>query len=449
MHYLLYYKNRKNKRRGDVRLSPFYLYKQQGGIDLISFIISAIKIIFLLGFLITIHELGHFTVAKLCKVKVNEFAIGFGPTIWKKQGKETKYAIRLVPLGGFVSMEGEDERSEDEKSFSKASIPKRIAIVIAGATVNIIFALVIYFILSSISGTYISTQIESLIEGYAAQTSGLQAGDKILKINDKKVNSKSDLDKVMEKIKGEEVTLQIQRNNEKLEYIIKPTEVKFKITGIYLNDDCKIVAVDKQSSSEKQGIKANDELLKINDIEIAGDMNKALELINQKDSETIKMTVKRGNQELDIMLTPDTISKYYLGVNLKQAPDTFWNRFINGGMQTKEFALSIIENLQQLFSGKVGVDQMMGPVGISEVVAKTNGIIEFIEMMALISLSLGVTNLLPIPALDGGKILILIIEAIRKKPLDAKTEINIQLIGFSILIALSLYVTYNDILRIF
>ena len=449
MHYLLYYKNRKNKRRGDVRLSPFYLYKQQGGIDLISFIISAIKIIFLLGFLITIHELGHFTVAKLCKVKVNEFAIGFGPTIWKKQGKETKYAIRLVPLGGFVSMEGEDERSEDEKSFSKASIPKRIAIVIAGATVNIIFALVIYFILSSISGTYISTQIESLIEGYAAQTSGLQAGDKILKINDKKVNSKSDLDKVMEKIKGEEVTLQIQRNNEKLEYIIEPTEVKFKITGIYLNDDCKIVAVDKQSSSEKQGIKANDELLKINDIEIAGDMNKALELINQKDSETIKMTVKRGNQELDIMLTPDTISKYYLGVNLKQAPDTFWNRCINGGMQTKEFALSIIENLQQLFSGKVGVDQMMGPVGISEVVAKTNGIIEFIEMMALISLSLGVTNLLPIPALDGGKILILIIEAIRKKPLDAKTEINIQLKGFSILIALSLYVTYNDILRIF
>ncbi len=100
-------------------------------IILISFLINAIKVIFLLGLLVFIHEGGHFLVAKLCKVKVNEFAIGFGPTIWKKQGKVTKYAIRLIPLGGFVSMEGEEERSENEGSFSKASIPKRIAIVVA------------------------------------------------------------------------------------------------------------------------------------------------------------------------------------------------------------------------------------------------------------------------------------------------------------------------------
>ena len=107
-----------------------------------SFIISTIKIIFLLGFLIFIHEGGHFLVAKLCKVKVNEFAIGFGPVIWKKQGVETKYALRLIPLGGFVSMEGEDEESESERSFDKASVLKRIAIVSAGAIVNIIFVIV-------------------------------------------------------------------------------------------------------------------------------------------------------------------------------------------------------------------------------------------------------------------------------------------------------------------
>lgn len=100
-------------------------------IILISFLINAIKVIFLLGLLVFIHEGGHFLVAKLCKVKVNEFAIGFGPTTWKKQGKVTKYALRLIPLGGFVSMEGEEERSENEGSFSKASIPKRIAIVVA------------------------------------------------------------------------------------------------------------------------------------------------------------------------------------------------------------------------------------------------------------------------------------------------------------------------------
>ena len=98
---------------------------------MLTFFLYSIKIIFLLGLLVFIHEGGHFIVAKLCKVKVNEFAIGFGPTIWKKQGKETKYALRLIPLGGFVSMEGEEERSLEEGSFSKASIPKRIAIVVA------------------------------------------------------------------------------------------------------------------------------------------------------------------------------------------------------------------------------------------------------------------------------------------------------------------------------
>lgn len=114
------------------------------------FFINAIKIIFLLGFLVLIHEGGHFIVAKLCKVRVNEFAIGFGPTIWKKQGKETKYALRLIPLGGFVSMEGEEEYSEKQGSFSKASIPKRIAIVAAGGLINILFGLIVYFIIAFI-----------------------------------------------------------------------------------------------------------------------------------------------------------------------------------------------------------------------------------------------------------------------------------------------------------
>ena len=134
---------------------------------------------------------------------------------------------------------------------------------------------------------------------------------------------------------------------------------------------------------------------------------------------------------------------------MKYAKDSLINRCINGWMETKVFVFSIFDNLKQLFTGNVGLDQMMGPVGISEVVANTNGFREFIEMMALISLSLGVTNLLPIPALDGGKLLILLIELVRRKPLKQQTEINIQLIGFAILIGIFLMVTYNDILRIF
>ena len=387
--------------------------------------------------------------AKLCKVKVNEFAIGFGPAIWRKQGKETKYTLRLIPLGGYNSMEGEDEASDDDRSFSKASIPKRIAIVIAGATVNIIFAIIIYFTMTASSGTYISNQIDEILDGYVAQSVGLQAGDKIVEGNGQVIKSKKDLNEVVEKSQGKEMITKIERNGEIIEYKIKPSEIKSKVTGIYLDDKCKIVAVQKGSSSERQGIQANDMLLKVNGVSVNGNRNIALQEISQKGVNTMTIVVQRGQEEIGIELTPDYETSYILGINLRPAEDNFVNRCINGGMQTQEFLVSIVDNLKQLLTGNVGVDQMMGPVGISEVVAKTNGIKEFFEMMALISLSLGVTNLLPIPALDGGKILILLIEAIRRKPMKQETEVNIQLLGFAILIALSLYVTYHDILRIF
>ena len=417
---------------------------------MVTIIISAIKIIFLLGILIIIHEAGHMIVAKKCKVKVNEFSIGFGPLIWKKQGKETKYTIRLIPLGGFCSMEGEDERSENEGSFSKASIPKRLAIVFAGAAVNIIFGLLVYFILMSTTGNYISNEIESTIDGYVAQEIGLQAGDKIVEIEGKKVKSKYDLDEVTKNIKeNREISLKIERNGEIIEHKTELTEVSSKVTGLYLDEKGKVITVEKGSVAEKQGIQANDKIVKINNEDVNEDITKIVEQIQQKGIGTVLLTIERGNETLNIELTPDHEYSYYLGVNLKIAENTVINHIIYGAVETKEFSLSIIDNLKQLFTGKVGLDQMMGPVGISEAVASTTGIQDFVYLLALISLSLGVTNLLPIPALDGGKILILLIEAIRRKPLKQETEFNIQLLGFSFLIVLSLYVAYNDILRIF
>ncbi len=347
-------------------------------------------------------------------------------------------------------MEGEDEKSDDNRSFSKASIPKRIAIVIAGALVNIVFALILYFSLIASSGTFLSNEVESLVDGYAAKDAGVQEGDKIVKINDKDIKSKYDLDEVLENANGEELKVKIDRNGEILDLNIKPTEVKAKSTGIYLNDKAKIETIEKGSSAQRQGVQTNDEIIKINGEEINGNTSKAVEIISKsKYKDEIELTLKRGMAEVTINLVPDTVSSYHLGVNMKYAKDSFINRCINGGMQTKEFLFSIVDSLKQLFTGQVGLDQMMGPVGISEAVAKTDGVREFLELMALISLSLGVTNLLPIPALDGGKLLILIIEAIRRKPLKQETEIKIQLLGFSLIIALSIYVCYNDILRIF
>ena len=346
-------------------------------------------------------------------------------------------------------MEGEDEASEDDRSFSKASIPKRIAICAAGAIVNIIFAVVVYFIVLATSGVYISNVVDSTIPEYAAEQAGIQSGDKIVELNGEKVDNKYDLDDIMENATGEDILVKVERNGETLEFNIKPTEVQSKVTGMYLDDKCQVIMVEKGSSSEKQGIQANDVITKINNVETNGDTNKIIEALQQDETETISLTIQRGNGEINIEFTPDYVSTYYLGVNMKMAPDTFLNRCYYGVIETKNFIFSIVDNVKQLFTGNVGIDQMTGPIGIGEMVSQTNGFREFIHLMALISISLGVTNLLPIPALDGGKILILIIEAIRRKPMKPENEINIQLLGFSILIALAIYVSYNDILRLF
>ena len=340
---------------------------------LITFFINSIKIIFLLGLLVFIHEGGHFIVAKLCKVKVNEFAIGFGKTIWKKQGKETVYELKLIPLGGFVRMEGEEEKSSLAGSFSCASIQKRIAIVLAGGMVNIIFGLIIYFCLSCFSGNYISNEVQSVLPDYSASIVGIKENDKIIKINNKKIITKKDVNEILQKTNGEELIVVVNRNNEILEFKVKPAEIEY--------------------------------------------------------GEGQKM--------------------YVLGVNLKQVENTVLNRLYYGAYDTFNFGISIIDNIKQLIKGNINKDQLMGPIGISSVVSETKGIENYIYIIALISLSLGVTNLMPFPPLDGGKIVLLLIEAVRRKPLNQKIENYIQITGFVILITLSVFITYNDVIRIF
>lgn len=419
---------------------------------MINFIIIVLKVIFLLGFLIFIHEGGHFLVAKLCKVRVNEFAIGFGPTIWKKQGKETKYAIRLIPLGGFVSLEGEDERVESKNSFSEASIAKRMAIIVAGGIVNIIFGLLVYFILMSSIGNNTSLIVDKTMPQYAAEQSGIIAGDEIIKINNKKINVKSDIDKILSKSNGEELKITIKRNGEQQEIALTPTRKENKSTGIYLksgDNSTKIVTVEKGSNAEKQGLKANDRIQKINGIEVKTREDIVNAISSSEDNEKLTFTVERGNENIDIEVIPDTLYTYYIGVQFKLAENNVLNSMHYALYETRDFILTITDNLKMLFTGNVGLDQMMGPVGISEAVANTSGVEDFVYLLALISLSLGVTNLLPFPALDGGKFVLLILELIRGKKLKQETEINIQLLGFALLIVLALYVTYNDILRIF
>lgn len=423
---------------------------------MISFFIAVIKIVFILGFLVLIHEGGHFLVAKLCKIKVNEFAIGFGPTIWKKQGKQTKYALRLIPLGGFVSMEGEEEHSDEEGSFSKASIPKRIAVVAAGGLVNIAFAIIIYFILMSSIGNNVSNYVDSVIPNTNAEVVGLKPNDKILKVNGKTIFYKADLDKAMEQSNGEELEVVIERDGQEQTIYVEPMTEQYNYTGIAISGTgeiaTKIVAIYPNSPAAMQGLEANDIILSVNGVEIKEDATTTTQLVNEINrniGQNLNFMIQRNGETIAVEVTPEVRENYYMGVYLKVAENNLGNNLYYAFFETGEFAFSIVDNLKMLFTGGVSIDQMMGPVGIGEVVSQTNGIADFVYILALVSISLGFTNLLPFPPLDGGKIVILLIEAIRRKPMKQQTEIAIQMVGFMVLIGLSILVTYNDILRIF
>ena len=196
-----------------------------------------------------------------------------------------------------------------------------------------------------------------------------------------------------------------------------------------------------------------DEILKINGktIRLKSNINRALQNSN---GQPVDIIVKRNSEIININLIPtevkeEEMSYYVIGVVLDKAERSAGGNVYYAFWDTADFTFSVVDNLKMLFTGKVSADQLMGPIGISEVVAKTDGLKEFIYILALISLSLGVTNLLPFPPLDGGKIVILLVEAARGKPLKESVEVGIQTVGFVLIILLSIFVAYNDVLRIF
>ena len=323
-----------------------------------------------------------------------------------------------------------------------------------GGLVNIIFGLIVYFTLVSITGNYISNKVDSIVPNYAAQEAGFEVGDEILKVNDKKIRLKSDLDKIVQDSNGNEIKVLIKRNNEQKEIAFKPTPIETKSIGIYLgaegnNLSSEIKGIFPNSEAQRIGLKEGDIILKIDGKDCKNDPYKAVEYITESENEQISIEIKRNDKIVELTATPEVQTTYKMGVTFGLADNNLKNNIYYGFWDTVDFSLSIIDNLKMLFNGNISADQLTGPIGISEAVSKTKGIVEFVYLLALISLSLGITNLLPFPPLDGGKIVILLIEAIRRKPLKEEIEAKIQVIGFSLLILLSIYVTYNDILRIF
>ncbi len=415
---------------------------------MIGIILTIVKLLIALCIVATIHEFGHFLFAKLFKTQVNEFSIGFGPKIVQKKFKETMYSLRWLPLGGYVSIEGEDGESESENSFVKKNTLQKVIILIAGATFNALLAIVIFLSVTMTYPTYTSkiTEVES---DSVLNELGILPGDVITSINGKKVNIAQDLTKTSY-TDSETTTITYKRDSK--EYTVSTENavkdigyigIMFKTTEDEVTNE--IEMVDSGKVATKADIKSGDKILSING-QITEDGKEVQSIVADSAGIELTLEIERNGEVITKTLIPDSKKSFDLGIVSTEEVKTnivyaFDKAYIN--------VTTIVGSYVDLFKGKVKVTDMSGIVGISEVVSKTDGILEYINLIGILSLAIGVANVMPFPPLDGGKIVIVLGEAITRKKLPLKAEAIISYLGFGLLILLTIVVTYNDILRVF
>ncbi|MGN1377636.1 MAG: RIP metalloprotease RseP [Dorea sp.] len=336
--------------------------------------------ILIFSFIVFFHELGHFLLAKKNGIDVDEFAIGMGPAIYSREYKETKYSVRILPIGGFCAMGEDEEATDSPNNFNNKSVWARISVIAAGPVFNFILALVFSVILTAMIG-YDKPVVSEVESGYPAAEAGMQAGDRIIQMGSKKINLFREVNFYNQFHQGEDVEVTFIRDGEKMTVTLTP-----------------------------------------------------------------KMDEERGYTRIGV-----TSSGYF-----KANPVTAVQY---GAYQVKFWICTTLDSLKMLITGQIGADQLSGPVGIVNVVddtyqeSKSYGtfvvLAELLNIAILLSANLGVMNLLPLPALDGGRLVFLAVEAVRRKRIPPEKEGYVHLVGIVLLMVLMVFVMYNDIRRIF
>ncbi|MEG0805210.1 MAG: RIP metalloprotease RseP [Lachnospiraceae bacterium] len=337
--------------------------------------------ILIFSLIIIFHELGHFLLAKANGIRVNEFSLGLGPTIVGFTKGETKYCINLLPFGGACMMEGEDDESDDNRSFSKKSVWARISVVVAGPVFNFIMAFILAVIVLGMAG-YDEPVISGVIPGFSAEKAGMQEGDRIIKFDHKKIHFYREISFYAYFHTKEDVSVLYERDGK---------EHKTTLVPVYSEKDGRYLL----------GLVGN----------------------SQRTRGNVFQTLKYSVYEV----------KYWISTTL--------------------------ESLKMLVTGKVGFNDLSGPVGIVQSIgdtyneSKSSGayyvFLNMANICILLSANLGVMNLLPIPALDGGRLVFLVIEAIRKKRFNPEKEGMIHYVGLILLLLLMVVIFFNDIRKIF
>ncbi len=380
--------------------------------------ITALVTVVMFLVMVSLHEFGHFIVAKALNFKILEYAIGFGPAIFKKQKGETLYAVRAVPLGGFCKFEGEEETSDDPRAFSNQAVWKRILVVVAGGISNVILGFILFLIILPSTSPVSTNVIERVVPHSYLEQMNVETGDKIVEINGKKVNFYNDIALYTQDFtKDTSVEIKIKRDGKKSSLNFKPTEQKIDIK--YTDKDIEYISTIN-GYSETEHIEYSDEY--------------------PKDESKV------GTEENSV--------RYILGFTPKSEDITVLNVWGQAWNNTRFVVKLVYQSLWDLVTGKAGMEQMSGPVGIvKEVNTAVNqgsrSWLYVLNLIALITINLGVFNLLPFPALDGGRLFFMLIELIRRKPIPPEKEGTIHAIGMLLLLLLVVFVSYHDIIKLF
>ena len=433
-----------------------------------NFFVDLVAVAVVLGIMIVVHEFGHFTAAKLFDVRVEQFAIGFGKRLFGIKKGETDYRVNALPFGGYVKMAGEnplEAHSGDPREFTSKPRWQRFVIAFAGPFANVVLAVALLtggFMVRYEHPVYLNQPavIGWVLDNSAAQKVGIQPGDRIVRIEDVQNPTWEDVLPKVVMSPGQPITLAIQRGDQILEKTIVPTPTgpeEFGNPGWLPDQPNTVTEIEPSLPAAKAGIRVGDTIVALNG-QPTRSMQAVIREIQANKDKPIALTVVRDSKELNFTVAPmltDLNGKQMWRIGIRSEPQqvdklTFAKAFLKSLDQNKRNSFLIIELVEKMVQRKVSVKQFSSPIGIAQAsgeAARQQGWTPLLALMSAISLNLAIFNLFPFPILDGGMILLLAIEGIRRRDISLRLKERIYQLAFVLLILFAVIVIYNDLAK--
>jgi len=427
--------------------------------------LSVVAFIFVLGVMIFIHELGHFLTAKWIGVKVHVFSLGFPPKLYGKKWGDTEYRIGMVPLGGYVKMAGENpgEVSGNKDEFFSRTKLERIAILVMGPAMNIFLTIFLFTVLFMAGiqrpvGLEDAPVVRFVFEDSPAAAAGVQPGDRILAVGGKPVENWLQVLDTFQLSPNQTLAVTLERNGESIETqlaIEARGEEQVGYTGLFPAVQPRVEGLTAGYPAQQAGLLEGDLLIKVDDKPVFSNQE-LIEAIEAKQGAPVKLTILRQGNQQDVTVTPVTEGdRFLIGIELPSpvAMQRISNPVLAFWAAVEESArittLTFVV-LGRLIQGRLSMRQMMGPIGIAQASgqAARAGARNLFTLMAVISLQLGIFNLLPVPVLDGGHIAIILVEGLARRDFSLQVKERVLQIGFVLLLLLMVTVIYMDLSKI-